>query len=1851
MPGKMSDAVNAAISKLNNQKGSLGDITADKGFNPNDHTFDGSDILAEVLRRHQAETGGNNAGAAPNASAPKIEAEAAKKPVIHSTEEKKQAADSKGTDKESDRQKEAIRQDDHQANNDESDLTPKVQTSEGSARGTSYQDASSRTAPPAVPILKPKTTPKEGSDDFVGPVKNVAALRAYAQRQAEKAKKTAPATAPMTEDLRKKIAEAVAEKSGYKEMGQKTQDYMNRQALTDAKRKQLVAQRKLDKVMSDKENSAAKPKQRFNFNKLSDLMKEKTNKDKSNEVGLSKDDLELFSVFQNGKTIATKIRLKQNENDPEIVKDAKKATEITVPYEISSNALISEEILNKVESEYQKNIDEIWQTMENNMEVRTRSNAERRAEEASQAVAEKEEKITGKKPEAEFDKYEPNLSYLKNVGKVQEEAPQARDVPTDKIADNLKNEDTQTDAAIDWLQNNVDIGSVEVKHNRDDEVSKRTKAIKDSFKKGFGVKSDVKVEVNVDQAKDYLQANTGAAKGTIRVPGLMSRKTYEGIKEQGKDEAKKKKEKIKAAQDKRVSIENQIQDIKAKIKEAKENTEKDEFDNAQIFTYGARLSDLTKQKKKADSEYFSLVNNGKFKGVKFTGVANKKFNEQWKNKKADNKKDNKDTKSSSRIYWSQKKKKEKQAKKNQMKTVTLHDETFEQELISACRFFGWDPEDESKRTLAMKCAVLYCGICIDRKGKLFDKKFNNYYLDDKVYIDAWNQMKANQQAHGFPFLYANTNYKIGGNYRFPMTMMPPDILMALTQKGALLEGWTPYAVAKRGYNEFLNKVAPAMSVNAKENQRQVMQDLFQFVASELGDAHLDSGIAPRDYFSINEAFDPLNDYAMLFPNTEELVRNNEKCRQRALRAQDRIQSKNTRTVKGADGSYRTLRDIAINCPDVFAEVVKVQRAQSLIFDITLGASSALEHLKGNFSNSMAAKLMLADIGKSGPTAATYEIAKSKEFQDILFDAVHLLQIGGKDGLNFAISQGYILGRGDAREYARKFLVSKGLSEKESEDYLNMSPAEQAAFLKQNQGKIQLWINRYSDFAANFATGEWVCKGGDSKRFVEFLAYNTQKYADHGGMNITPEQMERMLMQNPQQTITQLMLRPEGMNSLVMTMDSTIGGVNPFTDFWDEFMARKGIADIAFANFVTLFPKYGFMAIGKVMPMSHTGMYLASKGYYATKSMLMSGVKAGDIHEADTKDRLDTLIGGNDSFIEGLMQNVIMDFAQLGTNVMMFLIEVGFLLLTGIKEPPEDDKKYVYEEWRLFTNIIDGGVAIKQNWYLNEFFGIIGGPAAVSAAGALAGASSDVAFKTFKSGTYEVMMNTGVSQVTKFCEWITDFDQSMVMAQIDGNNSNRAIGGDYVANQILLTFAKGAVSTIEPRFIKTLYSSHFFGSQDNLAHSTSQVYNPESEDGGTMPTTMIDSMIRRWTYNDPGAALVMNTITGNWWNEDATGYLREQMPLITETDPTSSIWQKRFSEVDGREITWDSSDEDKQIVVDRVLDAYNTYGGIQGMVNAGIVVPYVTRYYVTSYLQAQKNANWNAHYERQYSRGGFSSNEEKEASVENVQKSNAVLDQKIQEFKDSKLPYSAYKLHRYETDYWKNYYAENENGEREYLTPDEYLLRKLSGDDSVVKNYYASGDHKSGLPPYLMVDNDAASNSLAPWYNKEAGFDRDQLLSDIGNEKIEFGQNKGKTLAETIGAGDGEWVPTTGSRSNVSVKNPFSNDYEWPKQSDPNLFTGNLGENGKNKTSDEWKKSNKSGTNGSSAGWGYTSSRRYSRSGGSSRAASLYSHPASSLSADRPVTMYSKNRNYTRYDYLRPDFETKGSRDAYKRSDI
>ena len=63
--------------------------------------------------------------------------------------------------------------------------------------------------------------------------------------------------------------------------------------------------------------------------------------------------------------------------------------------------------------------------------------------------------------------------------------------------------------------------------------------------------------------------------------------------------------------------------------------------------------------------------------------------------------------------------------------------------------------------------------------------------------------------------------------------------------------------------------------------------------------------------------------------------------------------------------------------------------------------------------------------------------------------------------------------------------------------------------------------------------------------------------------------------------------------------------------------------------------------------------------------------------------------------------------------------------------------------------------------------------------------------------------------------------------------------------------------------------------------------------------------------------------------------------------------------------------------------------------------------------------------------------------------------------------------------------------------------------------------------------------------------------------------------------------------------------------------------------------------------GYGSGARYSYASSSNYNPRIYSN-ARSLNASRPSTMYSKQPRDASYSYLRPSFETRGSRSAYER---
>ena len=211
-------------------------------------------------------------------------------------------------------------------------------------------------------------------------------------------------------------------------------------------------------------------------------------------------------------------------------------------------------------------------------------------------------------------------------------------------------------------------------------------------------------------------------------------------------------------------------------------------------------------------------------------------------------------------------------------------------------------------------------------------------------------------------------------------------------------------------------------------------------------------------------------------------------------------------------------------------------------------------------------------------------------------------------------------------------------------------------------------------------------------------------------------------------------------------------------------------------------------------------------------------------------------------------------------------------------------------------------------------------------------------------------------------------------------------------------------------------------------------------------------------------------------------------------------------------------------------------------------------------------------------------------------------------------------------------------------------------------YYASGDHKSSIVPFLQVDNQwntYDAQTPVAWYDPEYTNmeELESLYADMvdteGNPiTVPSGANEGMTPWEVLtgnGAvlqGDGSnWdqIPLFGQRAHIAESKPYE-DKDTVAYDAADLWTGDIGDAGLYKDADSFKnKSNPSyGTNSYWGGY---------RSGGSGYNPKIYSNPAYSLSSDKPSTMYSKIPNSTYFDYIRPDFQTQGSRYAYSRSEI
>lgn len=1136
--------------------------------------------------------------------------------------------------------------------------------------------------------------------------------------------------------------------------------------------------------------------------------------------------------------------------------------------------------------------------------------------------------------------------------------------------------------------------------------------------------------------------------------------------------------------------------------------------------------------------------------------------------------------------------------------------TLRPEFEKTMRFFNAKPEEAH---FLFQMVSHLDGLAPDTNDKLFNKGSSaKVKVNEKKIIEAWAEIREKMSNPNVrqPFAYTNPNKNYAGSYRFPVPFVTAElaVFMAKASPGLV----TAKDIAGFAEGEWEKNIYPALQLRGETKQKQSILLLVDAVEKINGTKMNYAHRTPDGWFTIDDALSEQNDWAMIFEDIKYLQEFNALKPEQQRKYAAEADRRGKKVTVDKDGNIVSIRDIVDN-PGSWLLRMTVKLAKALaLFNPVLGVAAAVEHTQSNLTSMLGGRMMRAAFGTDPVTDKTRETAKSQQVLDAIDDLFGAYASGNRAILQNHLASGGHIGGKVATETIRE-MMSK------------MSMAEKAKYA------TETGVNKFSELGYKVASGRFVLKDADAMRFVEYLQLGMMRAE---GSTMTPELFEQMFTSDPVGFIEKMMQYPAGNDALLFAMDNTVGAANIYTEWIQRQMAKSGLNEFMISVFISKFVEYGINLTGKIMPFTHMFNYCVTQGF---------------VKNSQNKTQMENLvIGGNDSFWTGFYKNMILDIAWLGTRGGMFIIANVIVAALGIEPPDDEDKIYVYGEWKI------GGKAIEDNWMIRDVLGFCM-PAVIATHAQLQGYDG---FKVFQGGFLNTMSGLPTVKIADMAYNMANWDRLLMESKEEIEEQ----WGDEAPSESEKAYVETATwglmvlaSWFDAPVSRTLYNEAGIMNQNALQHSVTKVYAPTDDDpDATVRTTWADAQFRSVARWSPLVADLLNFVNGvdpDDPERTKTGYRKDQMPLVEIRDPAQSFWAYQKFHIDD-----ETTPEEMIAISEEVIRIISEYDDPRIIAAMGVCIPYQARQNTVDYLGAQINAIINERADRLATPGEFSGNgkswEEnnlaKQQLFEESGKQIQILKQIQNRLWDSRIPYSPSVYNQWQTD-WRTSYKWNDSGEP--ATEIEYYLNP----GKIERTLFASGDHKSSILPFLEVDdryNTYDAQTPVQW--QDSLTDIEAMRELYGDATVEGGIYDGQKIIDILTAqgktleGNGEnWNNTllTGQRALV----PEAPDYKKTKLLDPNRDDAwnPLGDIGKAREDqpDAYK----------AVGGGYSGYRGgYSRGGGgggSSYNPNIYSRPAYSLNADKPATMYAKIPSYSRFDYLRPGFETKGSREAYKRQDI
>ena len=585
--------------------------------------------------------------------------------------------------------------------------------------------------------------------------------------------------------------------------------------------------------------------------------------------------------------------------------------------------------------------------------------------------------------------------------------------------------------------------------------------------------------------------------------------------------------------------------------------------------------------------------------------------------------------------------------------------------------------------------------------------------------------------------------------------------------------------------------------------------------------------------------------------------------------------------------------------------------------------------------------------------------------------------------------------------------------------------------------------------------------------------------------------------------------------------------------------------------------------------------------------------------------------------------VMLDTLHLGPQIIALM-----LLGMGALEPPEDEDKWGnFKEWQLF------GARIDANWWIEDMLGLALPYAAFGASCAQGKPRVDL----IVNGLVYYLGNNPIVKVADAVDVLFDpLAEFYKDYENDVEGYARAMGGApsiaQMVNGKATSFGLSFVAQfITPGFLREIYNQGI-----DAERSYKKIYQEneygrltaEGEQGEKVQyTTYEDAIIRKHTRNNPVMGLLADLIL-----RPNTGYMAHEMPKTIIYDPYQTNALNYFSLYnDPYTKTEEKTDLEKDALAIEIIGTLQS-NSIENLVKQGFALDYETKQYVSKYIHdilAEEKQIYNDFCASEYSDYYYYSDfNEGKAIVQGIRNAHDAIVQEWNDLYYNKLWSDEITIAKYNRVHTK--YAQDDNGEW-YAT-----------------GYYPQSTIAGVIPAPVSIAPGESPGEYKTNMGSEYDWQTESIVTGLPTGMrglVPWTELTSKTPSINSWSIDG-----TDTGLSDRAANSTSNGSASGTQSGDGLDTTSSGY----PSSGYPKSSTRSGTTrrGSSSAtprsYGYSSGGSGGGSGGGYP--SIYSR-VNAPNISNPDTMRGSRIYDASYDALRPNFETKGSREAYKRSDI